>query len=55
MRLWCWREGGCALLQSMERADAFGFWEAIVLATVDEELRRLPLPDKLGWVEPIQK
>ena len=38
----------------MERADAFGFWEAIVLATVDEELRRLPLAHKLGWVEPIK-
>ena len=53
MCLQSWYRGGCALLQSMERADAFGFWEAIVLATVDEELRRLPLADKLGWVEPI--
>ena len=55
MRLCGWGKAECALLQSMERSDAFGFWEAIVLATVDEELRRLPLPDKLGWVEPIQK
>ena len=47
-----WVEG-YALLQSMERADTFGFWEAIVLSTVDEELWRLPLAHKLGWVEPI--
>ena len=39
----------------MESSDAFSFWEAIVLATVNEELRRLPLADKLGWVEPIEK
>ena len=36
----------------MECPDAFGFRETIVLATVDEELRGLPLADKLGWVEP---
>jgi hypothetical protein len=45
--------GGYALLQSMKRADTFGFWKAIILSTVDEELRRLPLADKFGWVEPI--
>jgi len=47
------RQRRCALLQGMKRADTFGFWEAKVLSTVDEELRRLPLADKLGWVEPI--
>ncbi len=55
MRLWGWGGGGCALLQNMESSNAFSFWEAIVLASVDEELRRLPLADKLGWVKPIQK
>lgn len=47
-----WVEG-YALLKSMECADTLGFWEAIVLSTVDEELRRLPLAHKLGWVESI--
>lgn len=37
----------------MECPNALGFWETVVLATVDEELRGLPLADKLGWVEPI--
>lgn len=36
----------------MEGADTFSLWETIILATVDEELRRLPLADELGWVEP---
>jgi hypothetical protein len=37
----------------MECPDTLGFWETIVLATVDEELWGLPLTDELGWVEPI--
>ena len=40
----------CALLQRVECANPIGLWQAIVLAAMDDELRRRPLVHKVDRV-----